>query len=546
LGGPAVLQHLAAFAAAIADGSGLLVLTSRIEGDPLNGAWRSGCRGTPFALIDLGPLRRDEAMSLASSFIDATQRVALACIERAGGNPLFLEQLLRNAEEGSGDTVPASIQSLVLARMDRLSQRDRQALQVAAVIGQRFDLDLLRRLIGAPDYSCDGLVANALVLPVGEDFLIAHALIQEGAYASLLRSRRRELHRQAADWFAKRDLMLHAQHLDRAEDERAPRAYLDAALAQRTAYRADAALQLTDRDIEIARNNGDRHALICLKGQLQRDVADITSSIATYRLAIAASPDEPTLCRAQLGLAQGLRVSEGLGEALELLGEAQRFAERHEMMPELARLHHLRGNILFLLGNINGCRDEHERGLEYARRLGSPEAEARALGGLGDAAYAQGRMRTAYEHFSRCAALSREHGYGRIEVANRSMVGFSRLFLNEARQAREDGDAAARAARFVGQPRAEMMGELLGAHACHELGEYGATKDYLERVMRLARQLGARRFEAQALEMEARILLHTGHPAEAAEILREALAICKEAGRQFSGPRGHRRTEPRR
>jgi class 3 adenylate cyclase len=533
---PQVLQHLAAFAAAMVDGSGLLVLTSRVEGDPLNAAWRAGCPGTPFALIDLGPLLRDEAMSLASSFIDATQRVALACIERAGGNPLFLEQLLRNAEEGSGDTVPASIQSLVLARMDRLPQRDRQALQVAAVIGQRFDLDPLRRLIGAPDYGCDGLVANALVLPEGEDFLIAHALIQEGAYASLLRSRRRELHRQAAEWFAKRDLVLHAQHLDRAEDERAPRAYLDAALAQRTAYRADVALQLADRGIEIARDNGDRHILTCLKGELQRDVGDITSSIATYRLAIAASSDEPTLCRAQLGLAEGLRVNEGLDEALELLGEAQRFAERHEMVPELARLHHLRGNILFPRGNINGCRDEHERGLGYARRLGSPEAEARALGGLGDAAYAQGRMRTAFEHFSRCVALSREHGYGRIEVANRSMVGFSRLYLNEARQSREDGDAAARAARLVGQPRAELLGETMGAFACFELGEYGAMKDYLERSMRLARQLGARRFEAIALEFQARILLHTGHHAEAAEILREALAMCKEMGMQFSGP----------
>ena len=80
--------------------------------------------------------------------------------------------------------------------------------------------------------------------------------------------------------------------------------------------------------------------------------------------------------------------------------EAQALAERHTMIPELARLHHLRGNIFFPLGNIEGCRQEHERGLAYARRSGSAEAEARALGGLADAAYAQGRMRTAFEHFS--------------------------------------------------------------------------------------------------------------------------------------------------
>ena len=238
--------------------------------------------------------------------------MALACIERAAGNPLFLEQLLRNAEEGSEDMIPASIQSLVLARMDRLAARDRKAFQTAAVIGQRFDLNLLRRLLDAPDYTCDALVANALALPEGDDYLFAHALIQEGAYSSLLRSRRRELHLKAAEWFADHDPLLHAQHLDRAEDARAPAAYLDAALAQRIAFRSDAALRLVERGLAIAKDEGDRHALMCLKGELLCDLGDIVSSIAVYRQAIAASPNDEAACRARIGLAEGLRVSEGL------------------------------------------------------------------------------------------------------------------------------------------------------------------------------------------------------------------------------------------
>jgi class 3 adenylate cyclase/tetratricopeptide (TPR) repeat protein len=532
-----ILAHLAACALAMTDGAGLLVMTSRVEGDLLDAAWRAGCSGTPFATIDLGPLRREEAMNLAGGFIDATQRVALSCVERAAGNPLFLEQLLRNAEEGSGDAVPASIQSLVLARMDRLSPRDRRAFQAAAVIGQRFDLPLLRELAGMLDYVCDGLIGNALVLPEGGDFLFAHALIQEGAYSSLLRSRRRELHLQAAEWFADHDPTLHAQHLDRAEDDRAAKAYLNAASVQRGAFHAEAAMRLVDRGLEIARLDADRHALICLKGELQRDLGDVASSVATYRQAIAASQDDVALCQAQLGLADGLRVTEGLTEALTLLDEVQQAAERRDMVPELARLHHLRGNIFFPLGDIDGCREQHEMGLGYARRSGSPEAEARALGGLADAAYAQGKMRTAFAHFSRCVVLSREHGFGRIEVANRSMVGFSRIYLNEAPQAKEDGDAAARAAAMVGQPRAELLGETMGAFACYELGEFDLMTAYLERVMRLARQLGAQRFEAQGLEMQARVLLDTGSPAEAARTLREALAMCRDAGTQFCGPK---------
>ena len=533
---PQVLAHLAALASAMADGPGLLVMTSRVEGDPIDAAWRAACQGAPFATIDVGPLRPSEALSLAGGFIDTSQRLALACIERAAGNPLFLEQLLRNAEEGSEDVIPASIQSLVLARMDRLPVRDRQAFQTAAVIGQRFDLDLLRRLIDVPDYTCEALVADALVMPEGDDFLFAHALIQEGAYSSLLRSRRRELHLKAADWFVDHDPILRAQHLDRAEDPRAAAAYLAAASAQQIAFQSDAALRLADRGLAIARHDNDRHALTCLKGELLRDLGDIASSIATYRQAIAASPDDQALCRAEIGLADGLRVSEGLDEALTLLNDAQTLAERQAMTQELARLHHLRGNIFFPMGNIEGCRQEHERGLAQARLSGSVEAEARALGGLADAAYAQGRMRTAFEHFSRCVALSRKHGCGRIEVANRSMVGFSRFYLNEARQARADGDEAARAAALVGQPRAEMLGEFMGAFACCDMGEFEAMKGYLERALSLARQLNARRFEAQAFEKQARILLHEGRRADAAALLREALSICRDAGTQFCGP----------
>jgi class 3 adenylate cyclase/tetratricopeptide (TPR) repeat protein len=534
---PRVVDQLAAIATAVANGPALLAMTSRVEGDPLDAAWRASCRSTPFATIDLGPLRQGEALSLAGGFIDATADLALLCVERAGGNPLFLEQLLRNAQEGSEDGVPASIQSLVLARMDRLAPLDRQAFQSASVIGQRFDLSLLRRLMGVSDYVCDGLVAHGLVLPEGEGFLFAHALIRDGVYASLLKGRRCELHGIAAEWFAGRDPTLHAQHLDRAGASGASRAYLEASTAQRAAHHTDAALHLAGRGLEIVRDEKDRYALTCLTGELLRDLGNIAASIATYREAVAAATDEASLCRAQIGLAEGLRVSEGFTEALTLTEAAQENAERQDLVLELARIHYLRGNIFFPLGKIDGCHEEHERGLAYARRSGSPEAEARALGGLGDAAYAQGRMLTAFAHFSRSVELSREHGFGHIEVANRSMVGFSRVYLNEPRAAHNDGAAATRAAALVSQPRAEMLGETMCAFACYELGDYDAVTGYLERTMQLAHQLGARRFEAQCVELRARILLDTGHRTEAAAMLRDAVAICREVGMQFSGPR---------
>jgi hypothetical protein len=146
-------------------------------------------------------------------------------------------------------------------------------------------------------------------------------------------------------------------------------------------------------------------------------------------------------------------------------------------------------------------------------------------------------MRSAFEYFSQCVSLSREHGFGKIEVANRSMVGFSRIYLNETQQAREDGDAAARAASLVGQPRAELLGETMGMFATYELGDFASMEGYLARTMNLTRQLGARRFEAQALEMKARVLLDIGQRKEAADMLQEAIAICREVGTQFCGPK---------
>jgi len=214
---PLMLTHLAGMARTVADCPALLVMTSRIEGDPLDPAWRATTGGCPLMTIDLGPLRRDEALTLAGAFIDATNQFAQNCIERAAGNPLFLEQLLRNAEERGDEDIPASIQSLVLARIDRLLPADKQALQAASVTGQRFTLEVLRHLLDDADYDCTGLLEHHLVRPEGDDYLFAHALIRDGVYTSLLKATRCALHGRAADWFSNHDPSLRAQHLEQIQ-----------------------------------------------------------------------------------------------------------------------------------------------------------------------------------------------------------------------------------------------------------------------------------------------------------------------------------------
>jgi predicted ATPase len=202
--------------------------------------------------IDLGPLRREEALALTGAIFTTVDQIAEQCIERAGGNPLFLEQLLRHAEESAEVGVPGSVQNLVQARLDRLERGDKVAAQAASVLGQRFGKDALAHLLDRPGYAPDRLVAHFLVRPQGEEFLFAHALIRDAVYDLLLKSRRRELHRRAAEWFLGRDLVLHAEHLERAEDPDAPRAYLAAARSQAAEYRYETARHLVERGLMLA------------------------------------------------------------------------------------------------------------------------------------------------------------------------------------------------------------------------------------------------------------------------------------------------------
>lgn len=382
------LDHLANLAETVPRCPALLVMTSRIERDPLDEPLRPTIAGRSTVTIDLGPLQPSEANRLAGAYLDALGELAKHCIERAAGNPLFLEQLFRHAEESAAGGVPGSIRSLVQARLDRIAVLDKRALQAASVLGQRFTVEALGALLDQPGYDCADLVWHLLVRPQGDHFLFAHALIQEGVYDTLLRSRRRDLHRRAADWFRSRDLMLCAQHLDRAEDEGAPRAYLEAARADAAKYRTEQALRLVDRGLALARKRSDVSALSLRRGEILHDLGLIPESIAAFEQALAVADVDIERCQAWIGLAAGLRVTDRFDEAFAILDKAAA-AARIDDLAERARIHHLRGNLCFPLGRLVECMKEHERALNCARAANWPEMEARALGGLGDAEYAR-------------------------------------------------------------------------------------------------------------------------------------------------------------
>jgi ATP/maltotriose-dependent transcriptional regulator MalT len=162
--------------------------------------------------------------------------------------------------------------------------------------------------------------------------------------------------------------------------------------------------------------------------------------------------------------------------------------------------------------------------------------EARALGGLGDAEYARGRMASAHRHFSRCAELSRASGAGRIEVANLSMVAHTQVYLNDFSDALATAQMAVELAARVGHQRAEIIAHNAACNVFRTTGEFARMRMHAERALMLARQLGAKRFEAVSLNDLAMVARAEASSTEAMDRLYHALAISRETGVSFAGP----------
>jgi len=531
------LERLAALAVLAARQPLLLVMTTRFAGDPSAGAWRTALHGAPLTGIDLGPLTIEDSHRLAALASTMPAPLVASCVERAEGNPLFLVQLLLDAGAAAQTSLPGSIQALVHTRMDRLANEDKAALQAASVLGQRFALEALRHLLDRAGYDPRLLVENFLVRADSGEFMFCHALIRDGAYASLLHKRRRVLHARAAEWFASRDGALAAEHFDRADDPRAAAAYLDASVAIAEQFRHGAALALVERGVALAVEQETRFALLMARCRLLVELGRAGDAIEAARAALEAAADAGERARALIAMAAGMRINDRIAEGLAALDEAEPLADEAGLALDLSRLHHLRGNLLFPLGRDADCVREHELARRLARDAGSLEAEAAAMGGLGDGYYLQGRMRSANRQFQACVAMARAHGFGRLEVANLSMIGWTGIHLAELSAAAAAGQEAIALAVRASQPRAEMMARSLVASV---EGLFRGRRDEAERqamaALALARTLGAKRFEAQALGALAMFELRGGQRERARQLVDEGLAVCRIHGMGHIGP----------
>lgn len=199
----------------------------------------------------LKALSSDDSNRLLSQLLevrDLPDSLRQLILERAEGNPFYLEEIVRSlVEQGAvtreGDawrttdqilqvTIPDTLQGVLLARIDRLEEDVRRTLQMASVIGKSFLFRLLERIADAEHQLDEHLAQLQRADLVREktrrpelEYIFKHSLTQEAAYNSLLIERRREFHRKVGQaleqLFPERReefLGLLAHHFDAAGD----------------------------------------------------------------------------------------------------------------------------------------------------------------------------------------------------------------------------------------------------------------------------------------------------------------------------------------
>jgi class 3 adenylate cyclase/tetratricopeptide (TPR) repeat protein len=210
------LDVLAALAARAAETALLLLLLYRSDSGVAE-PWSERC-----ATFMLRELSEADAALVARTILGAPPPPQLLrALERAQGNPFFVEELVRSlvetgalrrdgdgwALEGELDAaaLPDSIESLMVARLDRLEGRSRELVQVAAVVGRRFRYEILSGLMGRRDElrtALESMVSATLLLPDELErelaYLFKYALTRDVAYESILYARRHDLHRRVA------------------------------------------------------------------------------------------------------------------------------------------------------------------------------------------------------------------------------------------------------------------------------------------------------------------------------------------------------------
>ena len=355
------------------------------------------------SVLVLEPLDDAEARELAVQL--GAEVPAARIARRAEGNPLFVEQLVAVAAQDESE-LPASIQAVLTARIDRLAGFERTVLQRASVEGRTFHSGALAALSEADDRAelevgLVALVRKGLITAdrpgfAGEDaFRFTHALIREAAYAGLPKHVRADLHTSLAEWLERRPVAdeIVAFHLEQAsrlgselgrggqfQRELATRAADRFKAASRAALgRGDpaAACSLLERAVALRSEGEADAALLSALGASLFQAGRLTRAAQTLDEAIAHAHEPWLKARAKVErefVRLEVETNPATERAHRLVDAVLPVLERERDDDGQCRAWSLRAQVAWIAGHVDAADDAWREAARCAQRAGDERA----------------------------------------------------------------------------------------------------------------------------------------------------------------------------
>jgi tetratricopeptide (TPR) repeat protein len=354
-----------------------------------------------YTSIQLEPLDGDAATTLLRELVPdgLPADVESAVLERAEGNPFFVEEMVRSLLESSGETkvaaIPGNISTLLTARIDRLAAGSKLVVQLASVFGRQFEIGELVALVGdenATETALSDLQSRDLVVERSRiperEYEFRHALIQETAYSTILLKERRSLHAQVATYLESHrfDSQEMAQHLIESQQETKAVPHLLAAAEQAArSMNLQTAIELFDQvltwvptdDVETAIRAHDG------LGTAYSLIPDLSKASSTYQemLEVGREKSRPSVqvtALNRLGSTTAF-LSGDVVKATGFLEEAKRLAEEAGDEMGLAEYHM---NACMIATHVGDMDRAAQHDAETARIGTSAGSEQVRIGGL--------------------------------------------------------------------------------------------------------------------------------------------------------------------
>jgi class 3 adenylate cyclase/predicted ATPase len=520
----------------------LLLVTFRPEFQP---PWVGRQNVTMLTLNRLNRLELAEMVVRITGGKALPGEVLEQIVQRTDGVPLFVEELTRSLLESGlleeqaqrfaltgalpPQAIPTTLQGSLMARLDRLAPI-REVAQVGAVLGREFSRELLAAV--APfsgdelRKALDRLVASELIFRIGTpqepSYSFKHALVQEAAYASLLRERRRQLHARIAT-------VLESQYREvaRTQPEELARHYAAAGMNSEAIgyYRkaATRAIAASANAEAIAHLRKGLELLQSLPLSLERRMGELDFQMALGSPLIATRGWGASEVEASYGRA--VELCEGMGETPELF----------QCLCGVWVFHLLRAK-------LDGALELARRLLGISGRLAGPEAPLDAHFAMGCTCHWRGDLASARVHLEQTLSLydveryrNRAMPYGQDPgVAAGIHLALCLWLLGHPDQALEQARASLAGAKEVAHTFSVGFALDFGARLHHMRREPELAAGSARALMELAAEQGFGLFTFDSLIMEGLARLDGGE--DAVEQIRRALDGRLATGNDLAQP----------